>query len=74
MLDDRFPSATGVAAAAFTLGTILFSGTLYAVGMLGFLPVQGVAPAGGMLLIGGWLAVAFIGARYLVRREPVERA
>ncbi len=49
-----------VAGGAFTLGIILFSGTLYAFGLTGLVPVEGAAPAGGMLLMIGWLALMWI--------------
>lgn len=63
LLDVRGASAAGAAAGAFSLGIILFSGTLYALGITGFLIAPGAAPAGGILLIAGWLTLAFIGIR-----------
>ena len=45
--------------AAFTLGNITFSGTLYVFGMTGDVPFQGAAPAGGMILMAGWALLAF---------------
>ncbi len=47
-----------VAGACFVLGTVLFSGTLYAFVALGFIPFEGAAPLGGVLLILGWLSLA----------------
>jgi uncharacterized membrane protein YgdD (TMEM256/DUF423 family) len=52
-----------VAGAAFTLGIILFSGTLYAFGLFALVPVEGAAPVGGALLIIGWLALMWIAVR-----------
>lgn len=52
-----------VAGAGFTLGIILFSGTLYAFGLTGIVPVEGVAPTGGFLLMIGWLALMWIAVR-----------
>lgn len=54
-----------LAGALFTAGTILFSGSLYAIGLTGRAPVPMAAPAGGLALIGGWLALAACG---LLRR------
>ncbi len=42
---------------SFTLGIILFSGTLYAYGATGAVPVPYAAPIGGVLLIIGWLMI-----------------
>jgi uncharacterized membrane protein YgdD (TMEM256/DUF423 family) len=46
-----------LAGGAFTLGIILFSGTLYAFGATGEIPVPHAAPIGGGLLILGWLMI-----------------
>lgn len=62
-------SPAGAATACFALGIILFSGTLYALGITGNLPVEGAAPAGGLFLILGWLIAGSIGARSLVGRR-----
>jgi uncharacterized membrane protein YgdD (TMEM256/DUF423 family) len=45
---------------AFLLGVILFSGTLYAFGITGIVPIEGAAPAGGFLMIGGWSVIALV--------------
>lgn len=59
--------AAHVAGVAFAAGIVLFSGSLYAFGMTGIVPVAGAAPAGGAMLILGWLALAasavFLGAK-----------
>jgi len=52
--------ALQAAAAAFTIGIVLFSGGIYAHVAGGFASTKGV-PAGGMFLIAGWAALA-IGA------------
>lgn len=65
-IGSRWVSAAGLAAACFGLGTILFSGTLYVLGLSGLLLLEGAAPAGGLLLIAGWLVIAFIGLRGLM--------
>ncbi len=66
--EARWLSAAGFAAVAFTLGILLFSGTLYAFALSGDLPIAGTAPAGGFLLMAGWLTFVWIGARGLLRR------
>ena len=45
------------AAAAFALGSLLFCGAVYAIGLAG-VSLDAVAPAGGLLLIAGWLLLA----------------
>lgn len=45
------------AAAAMTVGMVLFCGALYGIALKQWL-IGGVAPAGGFSLIAGWLAVA----------------
>ncbi len=50
-----------LAGVAFTLGIILFSGTLYYFGLNSDIPFTGSAPAGGMSLMAGWALLA-IGA------------
>jgi uncharacterized membrane protein YgdD (TMEM256/DUF423 family) len=66
---SRWISAAGLAVGCFALGIILFSGTLYALGLSGVLLLEGAAPAGGLLLIVGWLVIAFIGLRGLMTRQ-----
>lgn len=68
LTDSRWGSAAGLAATSFALGTILFSGTLYVLGLSGVLLLEGAAPAGGLLLIVGWLTIAFMGLRSLMSR------
>jgi uncharacterized membrane protein YgdD (TMEM256/DUF423 family) len=51
------------AGAAFTLGILLFSGSLYWFGLTGLVPVQGSAPTGGLLLTFGWLALMWTALR-----------
>ena len=53
--------ALQAAAAAFTIGIVLFSGGIYAHALGGFAAITKVVPAGGMTLIAGWAALA-IGA------------
>jgi uncharacterized membrane protein YgdD (TMEM256/DUF423 family) len=42
------------------LGTVLFSGSLYALGLGGSVPVPGAAPIGGGLLMIGWAALMVV--------------
>ncbi len=53
------PGATAVRVAgwAFTAGIVLFSGSLYALGVTGSVPVPGAAPAGGLSFFVGWAAL-----------------
>jgi uncharacterized membrane protein YgdD (TMEM256/DUF423 family) len=53
------------AGAAFTLGTVLFCGAVYAVA-LGGVSLGGLAPIGGTLLMLGWL---LLGVSAVVRRR-----
>ncbi len=46
-----------VAGWAFTAGIVLFSGSLYALGVTGSAPVPGAAPAGGISFVLGWAAL-----------------
>lgn len=62
-------SAASIAGAAFALGIVLFSGTLYAFGVTGLVPVEGAAPAGGFLMMAGWLALV-CGAVWRHRPSP----
>ena len=55
------PNASG---AAFTIGILLFSGSLYWFGLTGLVPLEGSAPAGGFLLMFGWLALMWTALRY----------
>jgi uncharacterized membrane protein YgdD (TMEM256/DUF423 family) len=61
--------AVHLAGAAFILGIILFSGTLYAFALTGAVPLEGAAPVGGALLMIGWLIIAAIGLSAAVRRS-----
>lgn len=56
------PAAT-LAGWLFLVGIVLFSGTLYVLGLTGMVLVPGLAPIGGIFLIAGWLALAWAGFR-----------
>ena len=49
------------APAFFLGGVVLFSGSLYAIGLGGKVPMPMAAPLGGLLLMAGWLAVGMAG-------------
>ena len=44
-------------AALFAAGTLLFSGSLYALVLSGYKALGAVTPVGGLLLTAGWLAL-----------------
>ncbi len=50
-------AAVRVAGWAFTAGIVLFSGSLYALGLTVSVPVPGAAPAGGLSFFVGWAAL-----------------
>lgn len=54
---------TSVAAAAFTIGMLLFSGSLYAMTLGAPRWLGAVTPLGGLSLMVGWGAIAVVGAR-----------
>lgn len=58
-----------MAGAAFALGIVLFSGTLYVFALTGRIPLEGAAPVGGALLMLGWLIIAMLGLTVAVRRS-----
>ena len=62
---DGKPSAVWVRRTGwlFTIGMVLFSGSLYAYGLSGELFVPGAAPAGGLALIAGWISLAVTATR-----------
>ena len=51
----------GAAAAAFVLGVLLFSGSLYGLALTGARPFGYITPIGGVALIAGWLLLAIYG-------------
>ena len=53
----RDSGALTVAGGAFSLGIILFSGSLYVMGVTGAPPIAGAAPLGGSLFMAGWAAL-----------------
>jgi len=60
----RSGRALSLAGWSFLLGTLIFSGTLYALAFTGIRRFGALAPIGGIFLILGWFALAFAaGAR-----------
>jgi uncharacterized membrane protein YgdD (TMEM256/DUF423 family) len=55
---SKLPLLTGI---AFSLGIVLFSGTLYLFALIGYVPVEGAAPAGGWLMMAGWVMLMICG-------------
>ena len=52
-----------IAGWAFLIGIVLFSGSLYLIGFLGYSPLPGTAPAGGISLTIGWIALIAVAFR-----------
>ncbi|MBX3443919.1 MAG: DUF423 domain-containing protein [Planctomyces sp.] len=61
---------TNLAAWCFLLGTLLFSGSLYALTLTGHRKLGMITPIGGVLFIVGWIALAFAGLRTTDGEEP----
>lgn len=70
-LSDRQPAprAAGAAGVLFALGILLFSGSLYCLGLTQETLVVGAAPMGGMLLIAGWGALIWAALGRIVERR-----
>lgn len=52
------PLALTIAAGGFIVGSVLFSGTLYVMGLSGSRGLAGVVPVGGIAFLVGWLGLA----------------
>jgi uncharacterized membrane protein YgdD (TMEM256/DUF423 family) len=52
------PTATSVAGWAFTIGIVLFSGSLYALALSGIKVLGAITPLGGVAFLVGWIAFA----------------
>ncbi len=59
--------AVKVAGALFLAGIVLFSGSLYVLGITGSRALVMLAPAGGLCLVAGWTSLA-VGARLSPKR------
>lgn len=66
---DRRPRrAATLSGSAFTLGTLVFSGSLYALALTGVRVLGAITPIGGVLFLTGWASLAWAIGR------PVRRA
>ncbi len=65
----RFP---WIAAVLFTLGIILFSGSLYVMAITGVRTLGAVTPLGGFAFLAGWISLG-LAARGLGRQKEVPR-
>lgn len=61
------------AGALFVLGTLLFSGALYAVSLAGWRQAAALAPLGGASFIAGWACLAWLALRAPRRRADRDR-
>jgi len=59
---ERLGRPGRVAVVLFTVGTIIFAGTLYALALTGQRWLGAVTPLGGLALLGGWASL-LVGAR-----------
>lgn len=56
----RWPGAAATTAGwLFVAGTVLFSGSLYALALTGIRPLGAVTPLGGVCFLAGWVALAW---------------
>ncbi len=53
------PSLSKTSTIAFTLGILIFSGSLYALAVTGYRPLGMITPIGGLLLLTGWAVLFF---------------
>jgi uncharacterized membrane protein YgdD (TMEM256/DUF423 family) len=60
---DRAPAAAAWAGWLFVAGTVLFSGSLYALALTGVRALGAVTPLGGVAFIAGWIALAVAALR-----------
>jgi uncharacterized membrane protein YgdD (TMEM256/DUF423 family) len=61
---ERFPgAAVGAAGWLFVAGTVIFSGSLYALTLSGVRALGAITPIGGVCFIAGWLALAWAAVR-----------
>ncbi len=64
LLAARAPgAATAAAGWLFLAGTLLFSGSLYALALTGIRGLGAVTPIGGVAFLGGWAALAWAALR-----------
>ena len=56
-------SALGIAGYGFSIGILLFSGSLYALALTGISKLGIITPIGGLVLLGSWLSFAWAALR-----------
>ncbi len=60
----RWPGGAAVAAGwLFVAGTVLFSGSLYALALTGVRALGAITPIGGVAFLAGWAALAYAAVR-----------
>jgi uncharacterized membrane protein YgdD (TMEM256/DUF423 family) len=60
----RWPgTATTAAGWLFVVGTVLFSGSLYALAVTGIRPLGAITPLGGVCFLAGWVALVVAAVR-----------
>ena len=60
----RWPGTASTAAGwLFVAGTVLFSGSLYALAVTGIRPLGAITPLGGVCFLAGWIALVFAAVR-----------
>lgn len=61
----RWPGTlTTTAGWCFVAGTVLFSGSLYALALTGIRPLGAITPLGGVCFLAGWVALGLAVARH----------
>jgi uncharacterized membrane protein YgdD (TMEM256/DUF423 family) len=60
---DRGIAQAGMAAWGFTLGTLIFSGSLYLMVFTGMRWLGAITPIGGVAMLAGWVAVVLAARR-----------
>ncbi len=61
---SRWPGGgAGLAGWLFVAGTVLFSGSLYALALTGVRALGAITPIGGVAFLAGWLALAWAALR-----------
>jgi uncharacterized membrane protein YgdD (TMEM256/DUF423 family) len=65
---DRWPGRAAVAGGwCFVAGTVIFSGSLYALTLTGVRGLGAITPVGGVLFLAGWLLLALAAWRGAAR-------
>lgn len=62
-LADKYPKSSQAAGWLFAGGVLLFSGSLYVLGVTGSRALVWLTPLGGLALMGGWAALGWAAVR-----------